>query len=175
MIQRSKSPGAPLRALAAAALLLAAATGVRAEGFYIEAGPSTLHGQHIDTSHNPFGLALGAGYQATPHLGARGVLIVDQFRHLFGPGAIQNFHEFVGAEATATTPITAYFDLEGALGAGCTHLNGGDPPSTRTLTEGIVSAGIGHRASDHFAMALRYDWLTHTGTSAVTLVFNVPF
>ena len=68
------------------------------------------------------------------------MFILDDSRQVFGPGVIRDFREFVGVEATVTTPITSYFDLQGAVGPGRTHMDGGDPDTTRYVTEGVVRA-----------------------------------
>ena len=162
-----------LRALVAAAALLTAG-GAFADGFTAEIGPSWLFGRHVIDAHNPFATELALGYRFTPNLGIRASTVQDfDIAGGLDTSGRSRFAFSHAVQATYTTAIAPKLFVDGGLGIAKTHLDA--PGGPVHVTEGVVSTGLQYRFATHFATELRYEWLTHTGTSALHLMLQVPF
>ena len=113
------------------------------------------------------------GYEADSGFGARVMAIGDwNIQTAFGPNDYRTFDNFIGAQATGKFALGNQFALRGGLGLGRSMLSG---DGHELKTDGIVSVGLQWRPANHYAMEVRYDHLTSTGTNVIGLQFQVPF
>jgi hypothetical protein len=167
-----------MRAAVAAAVLVASG-GAFAEGtFTPELGFGQTSGKHVlqgDGTQRGHDLAFTAafGYELENGYGARAMAIGDfDIQTAFGPNTYRTFDNFVGVQATGKVALASALNLRGGLGIGRSNLVG---DGHELVTDGIVSVGLQWRPASHYAMEVRFDYLTKTGTNLIGLQFQVPF
>ena len=163
----------------AAAAMLFIAGGAFAEGtFTPELGFAQTSGKHVlqgDGTERSRDAAITAafGYELENGFGARVMAIGDfDFQTVFGTNTYSTFDNFVGAQATARLALADKFNLRGGIGIGRSNLIGN---GHELVTDGVLSVGLQWRPAQHYAMEVRFDRLTRTGTNVIGLEFQVPF
>ena len=68
--------------------------------------------------------------------------------------------------------LASILNLRGGVGIGRSLLTG---DGHELKTDGIPSGGLQWRPASHYAMEVRFDHLTSTGTNVIGLQFQVPF
>ena len=165
---------------AAAAAALCVAGGAFAQGtFTPEFGVGYGSGKQIGIpgDRQTWTYNLGLGYEMDNGFGGRVVAIADGDIVRGFLDVERSFDNFVGVQATYALPLRDKLKLTGGLGIGRTKLddgNGGGPDS-RSITDGIVSAGLQYRFSKYYAMELRVSHLTSSGVTSTTLQAQIPF
>ena len=162
-------------AVACAAFLIAGSA--LAEGtFTPEIGIAQTNGRNVrdiaGRSRDP-AITAAFGYELDNGLGARVMVIGDyDIQTDFGPNDFRTFDNFIGVQGTGKVALSNQFALRGGVGIGRSLLTG-DGHELRT--DGIVSVGLQWHPASHYAMEVRYDHLTSTGTNIIGLQFQVPF
>ena len=165
---------------AAAAAALFVAAGAFAEGtFTPELGFAQTSGRHVlegdstgRTRTIPSFMA-AFGYEMDNGIGARVMAIGDfDIQTRFGETNFRTFDNFVGVQATGKFALADRFNLRGGIGIGRSNLVG---DGHELVTDGAVSVGLQWRPDAHYAMEVRVDRLTRTGTNVIGLQFQVPF
>jgi hypothetical protein len=162
-----------------AAAALGACGGAFAEGtFTPELGFGQSSGKHVvsldgsQRSHDP-AFSAAFGYELENGYGARVMAIGDfSIQTEFESAPFRTFGNFVGVQATGKYALASTLNLRGGLGIGRSNLVGA---GNELVTDGIVSAGLQWRPASHYAMELRFDYLTKTQTRIIGLQFQVPF
>lgn len=167
-------------ALAAAAAALLTAGSAFAQGTFTpeiglgqDTGKHVLQGNGRGHAHDPaFNVAFG--YELDNGIGARVMAIgdFDVAKDLLPTQ--RSFDNFVGVEATGKVALADRFNLRGGLGVGRSKLDG-DKAGRQLVSDGVVSVGLQWRPVDHYAMEVRVDHLTTSGTTMFGLQFQVPF
>ena len=165
-----------VRGIAAAASLLVAG-GAFAEGtFTPELGFAQTSGKNVrDIAGRTRDLAFTAafGYELDNGFGARVMAIGDfNIQTAFGSNDYRTFDNFIGAQATGKYALGNQLALRGGVGIGRSMLSGN---GHELKTDGILSIGLQWRPASHYAMEVRFDHLTATGTNVIGLQFQVPF
>ena len=113
------------------------------------------------------------GYELDDGFGARVMAIGDfNIQTAFGPNDYRTFDNFIGAQATGKVALASTLNLRGGVGIGRSMLSG---DGHELKTDGILSIGLQWRPASHYAMEVRFDHLTATGTNVIGLQFQVPF
>ena len=165
-------------AIATAALFTAGsafAEGTVTPEFGIGSGSGKQIG--IAGDRQTFTYNLGLGYEMENGLGGRIVAIADGDLVRGILAVERSFDNFVGVQATYALPLRDKLKVTGGLGIGRTKLddgNGGGPTS-RSITDGILSAGLQYRFAKHYAMELRVSHLTSSGVTSTALQAQFPF
>lgn len=164
------------RGIAAAASLLVAG-GAFAEGtFTPELGIAQTSGRNvrdIDGRSRDPAFTAAFGYELDNGFGARVMAIGDfNIQTAFGPNDYRTFDNFIGAQATGRYALGNQLALRGGVGIGRSMLSGN---GHELKTDGILSIGLQWRPANHYAMEVRFDHLTATGTNVIGLQFQVPF
>ena len=167
------------RVAAGAAALFITATSFAEGTFTPELGLGYGSGKEVGIpgDRQTFTYNLAFGYTADNGFGGRIIAIADGD---FVRGWLtehRSFDNFVGVQGTYSMPLRDRFNLVGGLGLGRTKLDDGDGGSaeSKTITDGIVSAGLQWRPNTHYAMELRVSHLTSSNTTSTSLQFQVPF
>jgi hypothetical protein len=165
-----------VRGIAAAASLLVAG-GAFAEGtFTPELGFAQTSGKNvrdIDGRSRDLAFTAAFGYELDNGFGARVVAIGDfDIQTAFGSNDYRTFDNFIGAQATGKYALGNQLALRGGVGIGRSMLSGN---GHELKTDGILSIGLQWRPASHYAMEVRFDHLTATGTNVIGLRFQVPF
>ena len=165
-----------VRGIAAAASLLVAG-GAFAEGtFTPELGIAQTSGKNVrDIAGRTRDPAFTAafGYELDNGFGARVTAIGDfNIQTAFGSNDYRTFDNFIGAQATGKYALGNQLALRGGVGIGRSMLSGN---GHELKTDGILSIGLQWRPASHYAMEVRFDHLTATGTNVIGLQFQVPF
>ena len=161
--------------VAAASLLVAG--GAFAEGtFTPELGIAQTSGKNVvdiaGRSRDP-AITAAFGYELDNGFGARVMAIGDfNIQTDFGPNDYRTFDNFIGAQATGRYALGNQLALRGGVGIGRSMLSGN---GHELKTDGILSVGLQWRPASHYAMEVRFDHLTATGTNVIGLQFQVPF
>ena len=166
----------PARTAAAAVALLVAGNTFAEGTFTPELGIAQTSGRNVvdiaGRSRDP-AITAAFGYELDNGLGVRVMAIGDfDVQTDFGPNDYRTFDNFVGVQATGKFALADRFNLRGGLGIGRSNLVGN---GHELKTDGIVSVGLQWRPANHYAMELRFDHLTATGTNVIGLQFQVPF
>ena len=162
-------------AVACAAFLIAGSA--FAEGtFTPEIGVAQTSGKNVrdaaGRSHDP-AITAAFGYELDNGFGARVMAIGDfDIQTDFGANDYRTFDNFVGVQATGKYALGNQFALRGGVGIGRSMLSG---DGHELKTDGILSVGLQWRPASHYAMEVRFDHLTTTGTNVIGLQFQVPF
>ena len=162
-------------AVACAAFLIAGSA--FAEGtFTPEIGVAQTSGKNVrdaaGRSHDP-AITAAFGYELDNGFGARVMAIGDfDIQTDFGANDYRTFDNFIGAQATGKVALGNQFALRGGVGIGRSMLSG---DGHELKTDGILSVGLQWRPASHYAMEVRFDHLTTTGTNIIGLQFQVPF
>lgn len=165
-----------VRGVVAAASLLVTG-GAFAEGtFTPELGIAQTSGKNvrdIDGRSRDPAFTAAFGYELDNGFGARVMAIGDfDIQTAFGPNDYRTFDNFIGAQATGRYALGNKFALRGGVGIGRSMLSGN---GHELKTDGILSIGLQWRPASHYAMEVRFDHLTATGTNVIGLQFQVPF
>ena len=168
-----------LARLAVAAAALFITTGAFAEGtFTPELGFAQTSGKHVldgdgtERSRDP-AFTAAFGYELENGFGARVMAIGDfDIQTAFGTVNYRTFDNFVGVQATGRFALADKFNLRGGIGIGRSNLVG---DGHELVTDGVISVGLQWRPAAHYAMEVRVDRLTKTGTNVIGLQFQVPF
>ena len=113
------------------------------------------------------------GYELDNGFGARVMAIGDfDIQTDFGANDYRTFDNFVGVQATGKYALGNQFALRGGVGIGRSMLSGN---GHELKTDAILSIGLQWRPANHYAMEVRFDHLTTTGTNIIGLQFQVPF
>ena len=165
-----------VRGVVAAASLLVAG-GAFAEGtFTPELGIAQTSGKNvrdIDGRSRDPAITAAFGYELDNGFGARVMAIGDfDIQTAFGPNDYRTFDNFIGAQATGKYALGNQLALRGGVGIGRSMLSGN---GHELKTDGILSVGLQWRPASHYAMEVRFDHLTTTGTNIIGLQFQVPF
>lgn len=165
-----------VRGIAAAASLLVAG-GAFAEGtFTPELGFAQTSGKNvrdIDGRSRDLAFTAAFGYELDNGFGARVMAIGDfDIQTAFGSNDYRTFDNFIGAQATGKYALGNQLALRGGVGIGRSMLSGN---GHELKTDGILSIGLQWRPASHYAMEVRFDHLTATGTNVIGLQFQVPF
>jgi hypothetical protein len=174
----SKTSNLVRGALAAASLLIAG--GAFAEGtftpelgFGVATGKHVIQGDGRGDAHDP-AFTAAFGYEMDNGLGARLMAIGDfDVSKTFVPEQ-RSFDNFVGVQVTDKIRLADAFNLRGGIGIGRSNLEG-DAVGHQLVTDGVLSLGLQWRPGPHYAMEVRADHLTTTGTTVFALQFQVPF
>ena len=164
------------RGIVVAASFLVAG-GAFAEGtFTPEIGIAQTSGKNVigstGRSRDP-AFTAAFGYELDNGFGARVMSIGDfNVQTSFGPNDYRTFDNFIGAEATGKYALGNALALRGGVGIGRSMLSG---DGHVLKTDGILSVGLQWHPVPHYAMEVRYDRLTSTGTNVFGLYFQVPF
>ena len=162
-------------ALACAAFLIAGSA--FADGtFTPEIGVAQTSGKNVrdleGRSHDP-AITAAFGYELDNGFGARVMAIGDfDIQTDFGANDYRTFDNFVGVQATGKVALANALNLRGGIGLGRSMLSG---DGHELKTDGILSVGLQWRPASHYAMEVRFDHLTTTGTNVIGLQFQVPF
>ena len=162
-------------AVACAAFLIAG--NAFADGtFTPEFGIAQTSGKNVrdleGRSHDP-AITAAFGYELDNGFGARVMAIGDfDIQTDFGPNNYRTFDNFVGVQATGKLALANALNLRGGVGIGRSMLSG---DGHELKADGILSVGLQWRPASHYAMELRFDHLTSTGTNVIGLQFQVPF
>ncbi len=162
-------------AIAAAAFLIVGSA--FAEGtFTPELGIAQTSGKNVlDIAGRTRDPAITAafGYELDDGFGARVMAIGDfNIQTDFGPNDYRTFDNFIGAQATGKYALGNQLALRGGVGIGRSMLSGN---GHELKADGILSIGLQWRPARHYAMEVRFDHLTTTGTNVIGLQFQVPF
>jgi hypothetical protein len=145
-------------------------------GFGSSTGKHVVKGDGTSRDNVPAFLA-AIGYELDNGIGARVMAIgdfniVSRFETADQP--FRSFDNFVGVQATGKLALSDVFNLRGGVGIGRSNLIG-DNAGHQLVTDGVLSLGLQWRPVKHYAMEVRVDHLTTTGTTTVGLQFQVPF
>ncbi len=86
----------------------------------------------------------------------------------------RSFDNFIGVQVTDKIKLADAFNLRGGVGIGRSNLEG-DAAGHQLVTDGVLSLGLQWHPVPHYAMEVRVDHLTTTGTTVFGLQFQVPF
>jgi hypothetical protein len=159
-----------------AASLLAAGSAFAEGTFTPELGIAQTSGKNvrdIDGRSRDPAITAAFGYELDNGFGARVMAIGDfNIQTAFGPNDYRTFDNFIGAQATGKYALGNQLALRGGIGIGRSMLSGN---GHELKTDGILSIGLQWRPASHYAMEVRFDHLTATGTNVIGLQFQVPF
>ena len=165
-------------AVAAAAFLIAGSA--FAEGtFTPELGIGYGSGKQIGIpgDRQTWTLNAGFGYEMDNGFGGRIVAIADGDIVRGFLAVDRSFDNFVGVQGTYALPLRDKLKLTAGLGIGRTKLDDGQGggPDSKSITDGLLSAGLQYRFSKYYAMELRVSHLTSSGVTSTTLQAQIPF
>ena len=167
-----------VRAITVAALFIAGSAFAQGT-FTAELGVGQDTGKHViqgngrGNAHDPAFMA-AFGYEMDNGLGARVMAIGDfDVAKTFVPEQ-RSFDNFIGVQVTDKIKLADAFNLRGGVGIGRSNLLG-DAVGNQLVTDGVLSLGLQWHPVPHYAMEVRVDHLTTTGTTAFGLQFQVPF
>ena len=165
-------------ALAAATLCIAG--NAFAEGTWTpELGFGSSTGKHVlfsdGTRHNDLAFNAAFGYELDSGLGARAMAIGDfNLVREFTISDDRAFDNFIGVEVTDKIPLNNWLNVRGGVGVGRSNLIN-DQVGNKLVVDGALSLGLQWRPGPHYAMEVRVDHLTTSGTTVTSLLFQVPF
>ena len=165
-------------AVAAAAFIFAG--NAFAEGAYTaelgigqDTGKHVIQGDGRGNAHDP-AFTAAFGYEMDSGLGGRVMAIGDfDVAKTFVPDQ-RSFDNFIGVQVTDKIKLANAFNLRGGIGIGRSNLEG-DAAGHQLVTDGVLSLGLQWHPVPHYAMEVRVDHLTTTGTTVFGLQFQVPF
>ena len=165
-------------AVAAASLFISG--GAFADGTYTaelgigqDTGKHVIQGNGRGNAHDP-AFTAAFGYEMDNGLGGRVMAIGDfDVAKTFVPEQ-RSFDNFVGVQVTDKIKLADAFNLRGGVGIGRSNLLG-DAAGNQLVTDGVLSLGLQWHPVPHYAMEVRVDHLTTTGTTTFGLQFQVPF
>ena len=141
-------------------------------GFGQTSGKHVVSGDGTQRSRDP-AFTAAFGYELDNGFGARVMAIGDfNIQTAFGSNDYRTFDNFIGAQATGKYALGNQLALRGGVGIGRSMLSGN---GHELKTDGILSIGLQWRPASHYAMEVRFDHLTATGTNIIGLQFQVPF
>jgi hypothetical protein len=165
-----------VRGVAAAVSFLVAGSAFADGTFTPELGFAQTSGKNvrdIDGLSRDLAFTAAFGYELDNGFGARVMAIGDfNIQTDFGPNDYRTFDNFIGAQATGRYELGNRLALRGGVGIGRSMLSGN---GHELKTDGILSIGLQWRPASHYAMEVRFDHLTTTGTNVIGLQFQVPF
>jgi hypothetical protein len=165
-----------MRGVVAAASLLAAGSAFAEGTFLPELGIAQTSGKNvldIDGRSRDPAITAAFGYELDNGFGARVMAIGDfNIQTAFGSNDYRTFDNFIGAQATGKYALGNQLALRGGVGIGRSMLSGN---GHELKTDGILSIGLQWRPASHYAMEVRFDHLTATGTNVIGLQFQIPF
>ena len=165
-----------VRSVVACATFLIAGSAFADGTFTPEIGVAQTSGKNVrdidSRTHDP-AITAAFGYELDNGFGARVMAIGDfDIQTDFGPNDYRTFDNFIGVQATGKYALGNQLALRGGIGIGRSMLSG---DGHELKTDGILSVGLQWRPASHYAMEVRYDHLTTTGTNVIGLQFQVPF